>query len=60
MRTISVATLNYSGIMNCPFQFYCKEHQQDLEKLSKHFNDLIPQYMHELNSKGPNKNEDTG
>ncbi len=22
--TIKVLTLNYSGIMNCPFEFYCK------------------------------------
>lgn len=24
--TLTVATLNYCGIMNSPFEFYCEEH----------------------------------
>lgn len=30
-RVITVATLNYCGVMNSPFEFYCEEYQNELK-----------------------------
>jgi hypothetical protein len=40
-----VATLNYCGIMNSPFEFYCAEYQNELQKISEIFTSLLPKYI---------------
>lgn len=33
--TITVANLNYCGIMNSPFEFYCDDYLTELKDISK-------------------------
>lgn len=33
--TLTVATLNYCGIMNSPFEFYCDDYLTELKDISK-------------------------
>lgn len=41
---LTVATLNYCGIMNSPFEFYTNHLTEQLAKLSEIFVELIPRY----------------
>lgn len=43
--TLTVATLNYCGIMNSPFEFYCDDYLTELKDISKEFLELIPIYF---------------
>ena len=43
-KTLTVATLNYCGIMNSPFEFYCEEYEIQLKDISNIFASLIPKY----------------
>lgn len=33
--TLTVATLNYCGIMNSPFEFYCDDYMTELKEISR-------------------------
>jgi hypothetical protein len=37
-----VATLNYCGIMNSPFEFYCEDYLTELKDVSNEFIKLLP------------------
>lgn len=50
--TLTVATLNYCGIMNSPFEFYCEEFENQLKDISVIFLSLLPKYI-------PNFSKDT-
>ena len=49
--SISVATLNYCGIMYSPFEFYSEEYKNDLENISNIFVRLLPNYIPDFNPK---------
>lgn len=34
-NTLTVATLNYCGIMNSPYEFYCDDYLTELKDISK-------------------------
>lgn len=40
-----VATLNYCGIMNNPFEFYCQDFEKELGQISAIFEGLLPRYF---------------
>ena len=40
-----MATLNYCGIMNSPFEFYCDDYAHELKEISRHFLDIVPLYF---------------
>lgn len=42
---LTVATLNYCGIAFSPFEFYFKDYEVEIEKISKTFRKLIPVYV---------------
>ncbi len=44
-KFLTVATLNYCGIMNSPFEFYCEQFENQLKQISKIFEGLLPQYF---------------
>jgi hypothetical protein len=46
-----VATLNYCGIMNSPFEFYCDDYLEELKDISKEFVALLPTYFPQFDSK---------
>jgi hypothetical protein len=46
-----VATLNYCGIMNSPFEFYCEDFKEELKEIGQLFVKLIPNYFPEFNEK---------
>lgn len=46
---LTVATLNYCGIMNSPFEFYCDGFTNELEQLSAIFVGLLPKYFPAFN-----------
>ena len=48
-RTLTVATLNYCGIMNSPFEFYCEEMELELKEISSIFLSLLPRYIPNFN-----------
>lgn len=48
-KTLTVATLNYCGIMNSPFEFYCEEYEPELKEISSIFLSLIPRYVPTFN-----------
>ena len=50
VKRLLVATLNYGGILNNPFEFYSDEHQELLRKLSECFKSLFSKYMPTLDS----------
>ena len=47
--TLTVATLNYCGIMNSPFEFYCDDYLTELKDISKQFVNVIPRYFPTFN-----------
>ena len=49
--SISVATLNYCGIMYSPFEFYSEEYKKELENISSIFTRLLPNYLPDFNPK---------
>lgn len=44
-KSLVVATLNYCGIMNSPFEFYCDDYLIPLQEISNHFLNIIPLYF---------------
>ncbi len=48
-NTLTIATLNYCGILSSPFEFYSQENQQEQARISKIFRQLIPQYIPNFN-----------
>lgn len=34
-KPLQIATLNYCGIMNSPFEFYCHELEKELKEISE-------------------------
>jgi len=44
-KTLTVATLNYCGIMNNPYEFYCEDIELELKEISNIFLGLIPKYI---------------
>lgn len=47
---VLVATLNYGGILNSPFEFY-SNHQDEEKIISQHFRDLIAHYYPDFDPK---------
>ena len=43
--SLTIATLNYCGIMNSPFEFYCDDYLTELKDISKEFVELLPTYF---------------
>ena len=50
--TITVANLNYCGIMNSPFEFYCQDFLTELKDISNQFLALLPRYFPSFNKSG--------
>jgi hypothetical protein len=50
-ETLKVAILNYSGIMDNPFEFYCGGFQQELKDIGQVFVRLLPNYFLEFSKK---------
>lgn len=48
-NTLTVATLNYCGIMNSPFEFYCEDYLTELKDISTEFIALLPRYFPNFN-----------
>lgn len=48
-KTLTVATLNYCGIMNSPYEFYCEEIELELKEISAIFLALLPKYFPNFN-----------
>lgn len=44
-KYLTVACLNYCGIMNSPFEFYCEEFEAELRELSLIFLAVVPQHI---------------
>lgn len=36
-KIFTVATLNYCGIMNSPYEFYCADYKDELEVIGERF-----------------------
>jgi hypothetical protein len=53
-ETLKVAILNYSGIMDNPFEFYCGDFQQELKDISHLFVRLLPNSFLEFSKKTSN------
>lgn len=43
--SLIVATLNYCGIMNSPFEFYCNDYEQELKDIGACFLSILPLYF---------------
>ena len=48
---LTVATLNYCGIMNSPFEFYCDDYLTQLKQIGQQFVELLPKYFPEFDKK---------
>ena len=48
---LTVATLNYCGIMNSPFEFYCDDYLTQLKSIGQQFVELLPKYFPEFDKK---------
>ena len=46
---LTVASLNYCGIMNSPFEFYCDDYLIQLKDIGKIYLDLLPKYFPQFN-----------
>lgn len=47
--TLTVASLNYCGIMNSPFEFYCDDYYNELKDISNEFVAILPKYFPKFN-----------
>lgn len=48
---LTVATLNYCGIAFSPFEFYFKDYEAEISKISHIFRKLIPVYVEKFDEK---------
>ena len=48
---MKICTLNYCGISYSPFQFYFREHEDELQKISSIFTQLVAKYVKNFDAK---------
>lgn len=44
-KILKIMTLNYCGIMNSPYEFYCADFKDELEAIGEIFKQLISSYF---------------
>ena len=44
-KYLTIASLNYCGIMNSPFEFYCDDYLTELKDIGKEYLSLLPKYF---------------
>ena len=48
-NSLIIASLNYCGIMNSPFEFYCEDYLPMLKDISNEFLKVLPEYFPAFN-----------